>query len=510
MITRNFTYNFAGKLLPMVFMLVAVPIYIRYLGIANYALVGIFSSLSAFAGIFDTGFSNTINREMAKDSKAKDRRSDLGALFRTLEVFAWCVATGLGICVVALAGPIVRHWLAAENLPSLSLVHSVELIGLLLMLQAPTSFYNGALYGMHLHGTVNVLQIVNALLGAVAGIAVVVFVSPSISALFLTQFTCRLAVMLVSRHIVRRALLNQGHAEKLRVSWQVWRRVWRFAISMNGIGVMGLFASQADLVILSHMLPLREFGYYTLARTMAQGLPLIAGPVFVTSFPHMSQLFGRGEEEALLRLYHRYCQLLSVVVIPATVILSLYAYDVLMIWTRNQDVAEHAWPALTLLALGWGINSLGNAPAAFMLSRGLTRLIVVMNLANLVSIFPILVVLALHGAAGGALGVFLVNAFLLFVGMPIMHRWYLPHQFWRWIAGDLGLPLCAALIPAVALKFVVQIDPHSGFAILRLVLASTLSLGFAVLSLAEGRWGCARAYRFYFKGRERLDTSGFP
>jgi O-antigen/teichoic acid export membrane protein len=489
MIARNFSFNFAGKMLPVIFSLVAIPIYVHYLGIANYALIGIFTSFSAFAGIFDTGFSNTINREVAKDSGAAVRRTDLGALFRTLEAFAWIVALAIGLCIIAAAGPIVNYWIAAHSVPTASLVRSVELMGLLLMLQAPMSFYTGSLYGMHRHGAVNVILVSSSFASAVVAVAVLAFVSPTIEAFFLAQFVCRVVAVLFAGFLSHHELLKRTTKEDIHISLRVWRTVWRFAVSMNGIGVLGLVTSQADMVILSRMLSLREFGYYALARTMAQGLSILGVAVFQTGFPHLSQLVGRGETTELVRLYHYYCQVLSLLVLPAAVILCLYSHDVLLIWTRNPNVAAHASTVLALLAAGWGINALGNVPSAFMLSRGVTRLILYMAAANLVLMVPITVFLALrNGAVGGALGWLFVNAFLLLAGLPLMHRWYMPHQFGRWISVDVGLPLLAATIPAFLLKIGVPANGASTWVLAaRLGVAALLAFVCCGLALPEMR-----------------------
>ena len=488
MIARNFSFNLAGKILPVIISLIAIPIYVRYLGIANYALIGIFTSFSAFAGIFDTGFSNTINREVAKNSGSAAQHPDLGPLFRTLEVFAWTVALTIGFVVVAASGAIVSHWLAAHSTPSPSLFRAVELMGLLLMLQAPLSFYNGSLYGLHQHGVVNVVVVANALASAVVSIAVLIFASSTIEAFFLAQFVCRLVTISIARHLARREMLKQTGNQHMFVSWRVWRSVWRFAVSMNGIGILGLVAGQADMVILSRMLSLKEFGYYALARTVAQGLSMLGTAVFQTSFPHLSLLIGRGDYAELVRTYHRYCQILSLLVVPMIAVLSLYAHDALLLWTHSQDIAQHTGPILSLLAIGWGINSMGNVPSAFMLSRGVTHLIFFTGAGSVVLMVPVMVLLTLYdGATGAAFGWMLVNAFLVLVSLPLMYRWYMPHQFVRWFSIDVGLPVLAAFIPAALVKIAVPVGANSGALLLRLCVAAVLCQACCSLSLPEGR-----------------------
>ena len=43
-----------------------VPLYIKFMGIESYGLVGIFVSLPALFGVLDMGLSTTLNRELTK------------------------------------------------------------------------------------------------------------------------------------------------------------------------------------------------------------------------------------------------------------------------------------------------------------------------------------------------------------------------------------------------------------------------------------------------------------
>ena len=45
---------------------VFVPVYISYLGIEAYGLIGLFATLQAWLSLLDLGLSPTLNREMAR------------------------------------------------------------------------------------------------------------------------------------------------------------------------------------------------------------------------------------------------------------------------------------------------------------------------------------------------------------------------------------------------------------------------------------------------------------
>ncbi len=53
--------------------LVFVPLYIKFLGIESYGLIGFFAMLQVMTGLLDMGFSSTLNSEMARLSCCRER-----------------------------------------------------------------------------------------------------------------------------------------------------------------------------------------------------------------------------------------------------------------------------------------------------------------------------------------------------------------------------------------------------------------------------------------------------
>jgi O-antigen/teichoic acid export membrane protein len=100
-----------------------------------------------------------------------------------------------------------------------------------------------------------------------------------------------------------------------------------------------LILSQADKFVLSRIINLRVFGYYTIAGVFGTGLVFIVTSVFKTIFPQFSVLVAQGNEEAIIRLYHKGTQLMLLLIVPLASVLALFSVEVLQLWTRNPEVA---------------------------------------------------------------------------------------------------------------------------------------------------------------------------
>src|SRR5258707_798621 len=82
---KNILANLVGKTWSGLVWLVFLPVYLKFMGVEAYGLVGFYLSLTAVLVILDLGLSTTINRELARLSVQKDKRETMGNLLRSGE-----------------------------------------------------------------------------------------------------------------------------------------------------------------------------------------------------------------------------------------------------------------------------------------------------------------------------------------------------------------------------------------------------------------------------------------
>ena len=229
----------------------------------------------------------------------------------------------------------------------------------------------------------------------------------------------------------------------------VLRSIWRFAAGMTGISIVTLFLVQTDKILLSTLLPLDMFGYYTLANTAAVASVFLVSAVFMAMFPRFSQLVALGDQDGLKNLYHQASQLISVAVIPVVLMVAFFSFDLLHLWTGDRVIAENTSMLLSLLVIGYGLNGLMHMPYALQLANGWTGLTIKINTAAVLVLVPALLwVVPKFGAVGAAWVWVLLNTGYLMIGIGLMHRRLLPDEKWRWYKEDVAAPLSAALLAA--------------------------------------------------------------
>jgi O-antigen/teichoic acid export membrane protein len=471
--------NFAGVGWSALVQIACVPLYLRFLGIEAYGLVGFYLMLQAFLQVLDFGLSPTMNREMARYSGQPEKVGEARDLVRTLEGGYWLIGIAIGALILAAAPMIAVDWIRAGSMPVHDVQHTIMLMGVLAMFQWPASFYQGGLIGLRRQVLCNGLNIFFSTLANGGAVLILALVSPTIQAFFLWLVSANAPRTILLAILLWKSLPRATRPPRFDLR-QV-RNIWRFAAGMSGITVCALILTQSDKVILSRLLDLKTFGYYTLAGMFGSGLSMIVSSVFNATFPRFSALAAAGNEEALKHLYHRSTQLMAVLVLPLAAVLALFSAEILQLWTRNPEVARNAGPIAALLVIGSTLNGLMNMPYALQLAYGWTSIGLRITIFLTIVIVPaIWFMTASYGAIGAASVWVGLNCIYMAVGVPLTHRRLLKGQAWRWF-GDVGLPLATVLLIVLVGRRLVASSMSTPVAICALSLLLFCATGAAAL-----------------------------
>lgn len=417
------------------------------LGVESYALIGLFLTVQVLVGVLDLGLSATLTRELARcttnseDSYGRD-------LLRTFETLYWAMACAIALAAVALGPWVGSAWLNASALSAQTVGDSVLLMGLVIAAQWPYAAYAGGLVGLQEQVRLNGLRATLATTQGVGAVGVLTWISNTIEAFFVWQ--C--GVLLVQTLLARWLLMSRlpGSAIGARFRLDLLRRNLPFSVGMAGISLASIALTQADKVLLSRLLPLREFGAYMLAYTLGTSLQYLVMPFISAFFPRFSQLVAAGDERGLADLYHKGTRILVCVILPAGAVLAFLPSESLTLWLGDDlERTPHLSAATSLLALGSIANALVALPYALQLAHGWTTLSFWKNVVALIVLLPSLYwLVGKFGLAGAAAAWLCLNIGYYLLEIPLMHRRILRNEMGSWYAIDTGLPLicCAAAV----------------------------------------------------------------
>jgi O-antigen/teichoic acid export membrane protein len=206
-----------------------------------------------------------------------------------------------------------------------------------------------------------------------------------------------------------------------------------------------LLLTQTDKVLLSHLLSLREFSYYTLAATVAGIAYMAASPVVQAIYPRVVEHSVRGDWDELVSTYHHGAQIVTVLTAPATLLLTVFSGNGVFMWSGSAELARGTAPILSALALATFLNVALSMPYYLQLAHGWTRAAFICTVIAIVVFVPaIIVVVPRYGAVGAAwISVVLYLSYVLIAAQYTHHR-LLPSEKWHWYFQDILLPASAA------------------------------------------------------------------
>jgi len=478
-IKKNVIANYFGQIWTALMGLAFVPLYIRYLGMEAYGLVGLFVMLQAWLTLLDMGMAPTLSREMARFGGGSRSAASIRDLLRSIELIAVVIAGGIALGIWAASHWLATDWLQAEKLPVAQVARAFAIMGIVAALRFIENIYRSSIIGLQRQVLLNTVTSIMATFRGLGALAVLAWLSPTIEAFFLWQ--CLISISTLGVLIVAVYHALPATSRSARFSWTALVGIWGFAAGMIAITFLSLLLTQVDKILLSRLLPLEAFGYYALATTVANALYRLVQPITQAFYPRFTELVSRDDQTALISTYHRGAQLVTVLTGSAAVILVFLGDVVLRLWTGDAALAQRLAPLVALLATGVLLNCLMHIPYQLQLAHGWTGLTVRINIVAVLILVPaILWVTPRYGAIGTASVWLILNTGYVTIGIYLMHRRLIPDQKWCWYRQDLGLPLLLAAGTALLLR---QILPTEAGTWGRL--ASVLITGGLVLLVAS-------------------------
>jgi len=439
-LARNITANYLGRSWSALLGLLLIPLYLKYLGIEAYGLVGFFTSLTGMLGILDLGIGATMNRELARYSAKEGTVDKQRDLVRTLELIYWGIAIIAGIIIYFIAPFIANSWIKVQVLSPKSVLTAIQFMCVAIALNFPISLYQGGLMGLQRQVLVNIILIFTVTLRGIGAILVLWLVSPTIEAFFIWQAISSFVGSAVFYVAMWLCLSKSNKKSKFSIS--ILKGIWKYAAAISASAIIGIILSQLDKIILSKMLPLKMFGYYTLAATLASAIWMIIMPYINALFPKLVQLHELNKTKDLKDLFHNSSQLLSLLLFPVAAIFVFFSKEILLLWTNNPTVAENSYLIVAFLVFGIMLNGTATLPSNCASAFGWPTLVTYTNLIQAIIIIPLIIIMVnwFKGVGASIAWVVMNSTYIIFM-VPVFFKRYLNDEKLKWYVNDIGVPL---------------------------------------------------------------------
>jgi O-antigen/teichoic acid export membrane protein len=492
----NLAANFASQIYTAFIGIVMMPLYLSTMGSEAYGLVGFFAMLQAWFNLLDLGLTPTIAREAARYHGQALPALDYRRVYRALSTVFVAVAVVGGAVLFLLGEVLAERWLKLERLAPGEVVLALQTMAAAVALRWLGGLYRGVISGAE---RLIWLGGFNALVATLRFVAV--FASMAIwghtPVVFFWHQLAVAALELAGLWWKSQPLLPPQRGLPEAVGWSLApvRPLVKFALGIALTSSVWVLVTQSDKLLLSGILPLAEFGYFSLAVLVAGGITLLTGPISSSIMPRMARLHASQQVAAVQRVYAQATQLVAIVVGTAASTLAWCAGPLMFAWTGSGEIADRTEDVLRMYAIGNGLLALSAFPFYLQYARGTLRHHIIGNCAMGAVLIPsVLAAATANGAVGAGAAWLAVNAVYLLTWVPYSHSRLEPGLHSRWLLHD--------VLPAVLLVQGAAVALHllSPGAFGNRWSAAFYTIGFAltcaaaaVLGSSEGRRMLARA-----------------
>ena len=442
--------------------LVFVPIYIHYLGIDAYGLIGVYASLQVWFSLLDLGLSPTINREMSRFMAGETTIKTINGLLHTVETLYLWMSITIAVLIIMFSPWMADHWLRIGSLSEGTVMRSLMLAGIIIAFRWMSTIYRSAILGLQNQVWLSSFTAIIATIRSIGTIVVLAGISRTLEAFFIYQGLTYL-IETIWLFIKTHSYVPKA-TEPPRMNLRFLRSGRSFIAGMGAIGILSTILMQLDKVVLSRLVTLADFGYFSLASSIAGSLYVLIMPISNVAYPRFTTLVTREEHILLSKEYHKLSQLLSITLAPTAFVMIFFAHDILFAWTGSRNLAQHVAPIMSVLVAGYLINGILHVPYMAQLGYAWYHLkLILLAVATPIAVASLLIFVPRYGVQAAAWVWLVLNAGILLVEIPMMHLRILRGDFRRWLVNDTFYPMAASLllltlISVICRKYLPQIN----------------------------------------------------
>lgn len=478
----NVIASYVSQVYLIVISIAILPVYIKYMGVEAYGLVGFFAMLQGLFSLLDFGLTPTISRQTAQYNAGVETALNFRRLFRALSSIFIIIAVVGGSVLFSLNEYIAQNWLKLETLNIQNVLFCLQIMAICVSLRWMTGLYRGVISGFE---QIVWLSVINSLIATLRFPGVLLYMyyfGFTVRSFFIFQFF--IAVLEFLLLAIKTLLLLPKVEVNQLIGWSLkpLKPVLSFALTIAFTSAVWVLFTQLDKFVLSGILSLSDYGYFTLAVLVAGGILQLSAPISAPIMPRMARLVGENKHEQMREIYLNATQFIAVIVVTAGIVLAGVATPVLYAWTGDMTLATQATPVLRLYALGNALLALSAFPYYLQYAKGNLFYHLVGNIISVIILVPTIIWAATnYGAIGAGWVWFLTQLIYLILWVSYVHAKIEPNINLLWFKTFLPSLITVSIFMLLTTRWI-EYSGDRSIVLLKIILVSTCSLLIAVLS----------------------------
>ncbi len=351
----NLAVNYLSQLYNGLIGIVVMPLYLAYLGGEAYGLIAFFTLLQSWFYLLDIGLSQTLIRETVRYKSGQLHAATYQKLYRSIHlIFLALSITGVSVLLL-MSQQIAHSWLKIASLPLDEVMTCLQIMFVSIGLRCLGGIYRGVLQGFEKIVWISSFNIILNTLRFIVVLPVMYFTEYSILVFFKYQLAVAIlefSVLLLAHQRTLQLMQNTANEQQPADEVGYLPRIIKFALFSGASSMLWVFVSQSDKMLLSGILPLTEYGYFSIAILLASVIYMVSTPVSNVILPRLTALHAEQQIDRLNQTYRQVAQFVTVLVGTIAITVFWNAETIIRLWSGNPQLSSHVAGILRLYMLG--------------------------------------------------------------------------------------------------------------------------------------------------------------
>ncbi len=370
----NYIYLYLSQIYIVIIGIVIVPFHLKYLGAAAYGLIGFYTTIQVIFQLLDVGMTPTLSREASKLHAGVVRQESTQSYLRVLEL-CFLLITSTIFCISFFSiETFGKSWFSSAELSSDIINQALFYLILVAGVRWFSGLYRAFIAGFENQVWLSKLNIIITTLRFVGVLPVLILFKASIVVFFKYQLLIALLeVFLLALKINCYVRFKFYYIPSLKDVYLL-RSTFKLSLTAGCAGILWVLASQSDKIMLSKMISLESFGYFSMVILLVNSITVITAPVTKVTLPKLTKLSELGLRDEFNRLYISTSKNITRIAFTIAIFFSFFGYEVVYIWTADHSIANKIYILVTFYAVGYALLSVSSLTYYFQMAKGNVKL----------------------------------------------------------------------------------------------------------------------------------------
>lgn len=369
-------FIYIGRMYTAIVSFAFIPYIFDALGAEAYGLVGFFVVLQACLLVLEAGIGGVLTRQIILCSNNISSFLEFVTVYKRI-IYLFLVVSFLIVFFVWLQADRINNVWLKSNLDDGVVVDSIVIMSIIIACRYMQGPLRSVLLGKEKHIFLTINGMVSITISAPIAAFVFYIGSGDVVTYFYIQLFAALLSLVVIWTCVRielkRSIVSlENKVEGEKVCTTAVSLV-KFAIQLSSLSLLWVLVTQSDKLVLTKVLMLKDFSYYSIAISLVGIIAIINQPVTQSLLPRLTRLNSASNYSEYTKIFEQSFSYLVAVLAPLSIFMFIDGEKLLFLWLGSSETAKEVQTYFPWLFSGAAVAVFSNLCYLLLYSHGKLR-----------------------------------------------------------------------------------------------------------------------------------------